>query len=1513
MKKRKNNKKILILSLLLILFLTITATQAAEIQDNTTTTSDSNTITSQIDVNIVDTISVSENEKISASTGSFTELNDLINKSGNTIELQQDYKYNNETDFINGITIDRDNITIKGYNHIIDGNGQATCIFNITANNVTLDNIQFKNIVTEKVYPVSTKDTISPIIWEGHNGTITNSKFADNNIQVTTLNGGTIRVAGAIFWSGENATLRNLQIKNNEIIINGDRMAASTPGVWITNRNAIIENCEFTNNKGPRGALGIWNINSKIINSIFNNNTATYYGGAAINSGGANTTIINSKFINSIDETNNGGAVYLSKDNDTIINSTFNNNTAGDAGAGAGIYCIGANLRVINSEFYNNNATGSSATGGAIRVTADNCTIINSTFVNNEANSGGATYLSGNYHTVINSTYINNRGRTHNGALRFNGEYGYVSNSKFYNNSAAMDTGAVSLNNNAIACNCIFINNTAGRNSAACGGNEKSKIFNCTFIENNAYGNIIITNSYGEIFNNTFINNKLYNGALGVIYVTGNENKIYNCIFINTTNINNTQHGASIEINGESNVVYDSIFINNSARFGAGIFINGNNHYIFNCTLINNTATDAGGAIYVREASTNINIISNIFINNIVPRSGNYGGAMHLSKNIANITIKYNTILNADKTENNGIYIHSTTSNLDAVNWYGKNNPSYYAGSYLNAEIIKINDTYIVGGEYNPIISIAFRDNTTGELISESITRPISYGLSNPTVPFIWKNSGVTGKILGINTAKQVFNITNIQIDNQNLGNVSFNGNDFEISQGNSFKALQILINRASVGDTIELNNDYVYNNQIVGEPTTILINKTLKIVGDISVSGADKTNIFTITANNVEINGLTLTNARSPTSNGGAIYATGNNTKINNVKFINNIAGTGSAIYAIGDNTELNNNIFTGNSVTFNNGVIIYIKGKQSKLNNNTITQTNNNMIIIEGDDAIVSQLNISDVKGDVLTVVGNNSDINNVDLVNVDGTGIKTTQPSNINIITVIGGNGIVIDANGDKTNITSVTATNHTGNIIKSAGNTVQINNINANNGTGVIIDVTGDYNIIQNINSNNHTDEVIKTNGKQNTIQKVTANNNTDDIINSKGESTIIFNVNAYNSNGAVADLNNGANAAISTINVVNHTGDILKNIGPNAQIDHLIPVDANNAFSIPANISTSTINFTIDNMPVDAMGTFFATVDNITKNTSVVNGVADAIIFDDLTAGNHTVSLKFTPTGNKYTSISKEGIFTVVSSIDPEEVIIIPENVTPGSEIPVILPANYTGNVTLKIDNETIITKELVNGSTTLPVGNLTPGNHNIEVSYEGNQPSFSLKTNVTVPTVYSLVDNKNIIIEYSGTAFYTVRVLINGAPVADNETVIITFNGLKQTVKTVNGTVKFPVNTAIAVAKYTITAEYQGKTVSNTVDILNIINANKLKKLKKSKKVNKVKVSLLKVDGKVQAGKKLTLKLKNKKVATAKTNKKGTATFKVKKKSLKKFKKGKKVVATVVYGADTVSKKIKIA
>ena len=112
------------------------------------------------------------------------------------------------------------------------------------------------------------------------------------------------------------------------------------------------------------------------------------------------------------------------------------------------------------------------------------------------------------------------------------------------------------------------------------------------------------------------------------------------------------------------------------------------------------------------------------------------------------------------------------------------------------------------------------------------------------------------------------------------------------------------------------------------------------------------------------------------------------------------------------------------------------------------------------------------------------------------------------------------------------------------------------------------------------------------------------------------------------------------------------------------------------------------------------------------------------------------------------------------------------------------------------------------------------------------------------------------------------------------------------------------------VKTYTVTAEYKGVKVSNKVTIKHVIKANNVN-VKKSKNVNKIKVKTYKVNGKFLNGKKLILKLKNKKIK-AKINKKGVATFKVKKSVLTKLKVGKKYKYTVTFGKDKATKKLTI-
>ena len=93
------------------------------------------------DVN--ETLSAEDMQTLSDSPKTFTEFNNDINESENTFEVEYDYRFNNQSDE-GPVIIEKSNFTINGNNHVLDGNGQSG-IFNITGNNVTINNFVFFN------------------------------------------------------------------------------------------------------------------------------------------------------------------------------------------------------------------------------------------------------------------------------------------------------------------------------------------------------------------------------------------------------------------------------------------------------------------------------------------------------------------------------------------------------------------------------------------------------------------------------------------------------------------------------------------------------------------------------------------------------------------------------------------------------------------------------------------------------------------------------------------------------------------------------------------------------------------------------------------------------------------------------------------------------------------------------------------------------------------------------------------------------------------------------------------------------------------------------------------------------------------------------------------------------------------------------------------------------------------------------------------------------------------------
>ena len=230
-----------------------------------------------------------EQDVVQSNVSSFDDLSAKINETpeNGILVLDCDYEYRNGSN--KGIMISK-SITIDGAGHTLDGK-KASRMFNVTADNVTLKNINFVNGNAYGRY-FSNSAGGGAIYWNGANGAVENCNFTnnygsgieddpfdkeevwidENGIEIHTYRlrpmGAKVNEGGAIVWNATNGTVFRCIFKNN--------------GVGYPNYGGAI--CW-------RGSLG------KVLESEFYENDA--WAGAAICWIGENGTILYSKFVNS--------------------------------------------------------------------------------------------------------------------------------------------------------------------------------------------------------------------------------------------------------------------------------------------------------------------------------------------------------------------------------------------------------------------------------------------------------------------------------------------------------------------------------------------------------------------------------------------------------------------------------------------------------------------------------------------------------------------------------------------------------------------------------------------------------------------------------------------------------------------------------------------------------------------------------------------------------------------------------------------------------------------------------------------------------------------------------------------------------------------------------------------------------------------------------------------------------------------------------------------------------------
>ena len=280
--------------------------------------------------------------------------------------------------------------------------------------------------------------------------------------------------------------------------------------------------------------------------------------------------------------------------------------------------------------------------------------------------------------------------------------------------NVVLDGSASSANTFIVDASVIFKNlqftgiasNSAISITSETGNDYLITVSNCSFYSNNVAAKLINAKDL-NIEDSTIYDNVVQYA----IYSTGN-------LIMDNCNVygNSLRNPASSSVYSivyiSNGLISNSTFTNNNGKVGI-VRINGNNVTIqeskfLNNHVIYNTAGD-GGAIY-GTAADNINIISSIFYNNSARR---YGGAIYLSNKVSNLNIT-NSILIGNTANNRNYQIdrpNNPTTNIFAINnWWGNtidnayDAPTFYSNSNVNASIwlilnVTSNVTSLASGE----------------------------------------------------------------------------------------------------------------------------------------------------------------------------------------------------------------------------------------------------------------------------------------------------------------------------------------------------------------------------------------------------------------------------------------------------------------------------------------------------------------------------------------------------------------------------------------------------------------------------------------------------------------------------------------------------------------------------------------------------------------------------------------------------------------------------------------------
>ena len=767
-------------------------------------------------------------------------------------------------------------------------------------------------------------------------GTISGSKFINNKAQY----------GGAAYFNKGFVTITDSVFENNVATAEGGAVGFSHASV--KDLVVSINNSSFVGNKAPVAGAIFTNVDSKITNSNFINNSAAKIGGAICNVN--DLTVENSKFVN-----NTPQAIHNSKELHLGIETFTDLQNA--IGLVDGILTLDSDIAMTDDEaagFVNGVAINKDIVidGKGHTISAEDLgrifsigegftvTLTNATLINGKADKGGAIYNDGSL-TLSDVKLSDNAADSYGGAV-FNNGHLVVSDSVFDSNdvlnrgSASVDYGGAAIYNwydgVLTVSGSNFTNNiknykNGDRLVGAVATIGDATISDSCFVNNaGRWGGAISASGYliaGDDVNTLTVSGSTFkeNGGLygAGIFVAGSDFTVSDCVFDKNTAFGkgnmtpNNNNGAAIVVTDTGKDITGAItgsnFTNNKAQYGGAIYICEGNIAISDSLFENNSADVEGGAIDIDSAINNpvVTVENSKFVNN-TPQ------AIHNSKELHLGIETFTDLQNAIGLVDGILTLDSDIAMTDDE-----------AANFVNGVII--NKNIRIDGKGHTIdaknLGRIFKINNWCDVTLTNVT------LTNG-------NATVGGAI---------YNFGNLDLVYVNFVNntAKYGGAIMNYAYGLVLDDSTFTNNTAKIGGAIYNSEDCF----VVGNST--FANNTAKIGGAIynygigfvignstfvNNSAADGAGAIMNGGRGFVVGNSTFAN-NTATSKGGAIYNYGIGFVVGNSTFANNTAEDAGAVYNEGDNSVVGNSTFANN--TAEDAGAVYNEGDNSVVGNST------------------------------------------------------------------------------------------------------------------------------------------------------------------------------------------------------------------------------------------------------------------------------------------------------------------------------------------------------------------------------------------------------------------------------------------------------------------------------------------------------------------------------------------------------------------------------------------------